>query len=161
MQSHFWHGNSKALATLALPKFPGIMISDRYNHPCKCIHFFAMVVCCQILAYAPIYSYFCVVLRSPLTNVSPHTHLYPFLTYTITRTHLFLHRMHLEFWGKFPGHKAEKHVLCPNIYECLPCFSVRPHPCILSHPPAPIRTHLRIFTSAQTLNSAAYMYYLC
>ena len=145
MQSHFWHGNSKALATLALPKFPGIMISDRYNHPCKCIHFFAMVVCCQILAYAPIYSYFCVVLRSPLINVSPHTHLYPFLPIQ-SPAHIYSCTACIwNFGGNFPAIRP-KSTYCVPIYmnACLVFLSAhtlascRTHP----HPSAPIYVYL-------------------
>ena len=47
-----------------------------FSSPQSQYHFFAMVVCCKILSYAPIPEYFYVVSRSPRTHISHCTHVH-------------------------------------------------------------------------------------
>ena len=112
----------------------------------------------KILLSGSIYAYFLVVSRSSRTIIFDCTHPHSFLTIH-TNTYTFIPAPHAYgFLGKFPGHKAENHALCHNIYVSLPCFPVSPYPCTLSHPSEPIHAHLYLFAPAQTLNCTAYMY---
>ena len=155
----------KLCATLNLPKFPKIILSDRFNHPCRLHVFFSMFVCCQILniwhacPFVHIFMLFCAL---PLPISALRTDLSAFIFYHMyTPTHIYACTTCIWlFWGNFPAIRPKSMCLCPNICACLPCLLVSLHPCTLSHPSAPIRTHLHLFAPTQTLNCTAYMYYL-
>ena len=161
MQLRVWYLYMKSFATLTCPKlFLLYSLTDFFG-----IRKLALFCChdmrYQILSYTPIYVYFCVVLHSARANISDCTHLHQFLTICTHPSTLMPAPHGYDCLGKFPGHKAEKHVLCINIYAWLPCFPVRLHSCILSHPSASIRAQSHLLAPTQTLNSTAYMYYLC
>ena len=112
---------------------------------------------CKTRPARPICAFPPLVFLSPRAPTPQSTHTNPMRTHPGSSMHFFLFLSKHDVRGNFPGHRGSKHVMHDHFCLSLPCFCASWAPCTLTHPSAPMRTHLHLFTPVCTLLFHVYM----